>query len=157
MTPPPRPWRPTDRTGGDRPMTAHAPAQTASVLIVEDDPDTASSLACFLRLGGGPRVATARDGPRGLAAALADPPDVVVLDLGLPRRNGLLVGEELLARLPNRPLLIAVTGYADPAARAVAAEAGFDHYLVKPADPFHIDALIQAHLRAGAPGDPPPA
>ena len=79
--------------------------------------------------------------------AVADQPDVVVCDIGLPKKNGLLVAEELAASLPHRPLLIAVTGYSGQVSEGLAAAAGFDHYLLKPADPFRIAAFIDAHLQ----------
>ena len=129
-------------------MTATSPTRTASVLIIEDNLDTAESLARFLRLGCGFRVTIATDGVKGLTAARAERPDVVICDLGLPKRNGLLVGEQIVESVDPRPLLVAVTGYGDPATRDLAARAGFDHYLIKPADPFEIEGLIDAHLQA---------
>ena len=130
-------------------MSVASPIRTASVLIIEDNLDTAESLARFLRLGCGFRVSIATDGIKGLNAARADRPDVVICDLGLPKRNGLLVGEQILDSVDPRPLLIAVTGYGDPATRDLAARAGFDHYLIKPADPFEIESLIETHLQDG--------
>jgi DNA-binding response OmpR family regulator len=118
-----------------------------SVLIIEDDLDTADSLARFLRLGCGYAVATAADGRDGVRMAVAHQPDVVVCDIGLPKKNGLLVAEELAASLPRRPLLIAVTGYGGQVSQGLAEAAGFDHYLLKPADPFRIVAFIEAHLQ----------
>jgi len=114
------------------------------VLIIEDHRDTAESLADFLRLEYGYRVTTAADGLTGLRMAVADPPDAVVCDIGLPRRNGLLVAEELAATLPVKPLLIAITGYADQVPADLARDAGFDHLLAKPADPETVGALIAA-------------
>jgi two-component system, sensor histidine kinase len=125
--------------------TASAPGRTVSVLIIEDDLDTADSLARFLRLGCGYAVATATDGLKGIRMAVADEPDVVVCDIGLPKRNGLLVAEELAESLPHRPLLIAVTGYGDQVSQGLAEAAGFDHYLLKPVDPFQIEAIIKSH------------
>ena len=124
------------------------------ILIIEDNLDTADGLARFLRIGCGYTVMTAFDGLKGLEMALADRPDVVICDLGLPKRNGLLVGEQILSTLEPRPLLIAVTGYGDHATRELARTAGFDHFLVKPADPFEIEALIQSHFAPEA--DPVP-
>jgi DNA-binding response OmpR family regulator len=120
------------------------------VLIIEDNVDTADGLARFLRIGCGYTVATATDGLKGLLAARNDPPDVIICDLGLPKRNGLLVGEEIAAAQNPRPLLMAVTGYGDAATRDLARDAGFDHFLVKPADPFEIEALIEAHFASRA-------
>jgi DNA-binding response OmpR family regulator len=130
--------------------TAPAEGQTVSVLIIEDDADTADSLARFLRLGCGYTVATAPDGLKGIQMAVADLPDVVVCDIGLPKKNGLLVAEELALSLPRRPLLIAVTGYGEQVSADLAQAAGFDHFLVKPADPFQIEALIEDHLEHSA-------
>jgi DNA-binding response OmpR family regulator len=135
-------------------MTVSHPSSTASVLIIEDNSDVADSLARFLRIGCGYEVDTEGDGVRGVRTALGHPPDVVICDIGLPKKNGILVGEELIELLPDRPLLIAMTGYGDPTTRALAEEAGFDHFLVKPADPFAIEELIEAHLkRRSAGGD----
>jgi DNA-binding response OmpR family regulator len=131
-------------------MTVSNTTSTASVLIIEDNADVADSLARFLRIGCGYEVSTAPDGLKGVRAALAHPPDVVVCDIGLPKKNGILVGEELLESLSDRPLLIAITGYGDAPTRALAEEVGFDHFLVKPADPFAIEALIEAHLKQRA-------
>lgn len=133
--------------------TSFAPPRTARVLIVEDNKDLADSLARFLGLGYGYTVAVEYDGAAGVASAEANPPDAVICDLALPRRNGLLVGEEIAELVRPRPLLIAVTAFDDDRLRALAADAGFDHFLTKPADPLAIEALIATHLAArGEPG-----
>jgi DNA-binding response OmpR family regulator len=134
-------------------MMVEQQVHALSVLIVEDNPDTAESLARFLRLGCGYEVTTAPDGLKGVRTALELNPDVVVCDLGLPKRNGLLVAEELIECLPRRPLMIAVTGYGNQVSREHATDAGFDHFLVKPADPFEIEALIEAYARRTSLGD----
>jgi DNA-binding response OmpR family regulator len=119
----------------------------ARVLVIEDNQDTADSIARFLRVGCGFEVRTTLDGEKGLKLALADPPDAIVCDIGLPRLNGLKVARELTDTLSIKPLLIAVTAYGGTYPEDMAREAGFDHYLVKPADPFRIEGLIQGHLR----------
>lgn len=136
-------------------MSAATLTRPMLILIIEDNVDTADGLARFLRIGCGYSVVTASDGLKGLLAARNDPPDVIICDLGLPKRNGLLVGEEIAAAQNPRPLLMAVTGYGDAATRDLARNAGFDHFLVKPADPFEIEALIEAHFasRADQPTD----
>jgi DNA-binding response OmpR family regulator len=128
-------------------MNASPSTTTGAVLIVEDNADVADSLARFLRIGCGYSVATASDGVRGVRAARENPPDVLIIDIGLPKKNGILVAEELIESLPERPLVIAVTGYGDATTRALAEEAGFDHFLVKPADPFAIESLIEDFLK----------
>jgi DNA-binding response OmpR family regulator len=122
-----------------------------SVLVIEDLADTADSLARFLRVACGYEVSVASDGERGVRTALATHPDVVVCDIGLPKLNGLGVARRLSGGTGYRPLLIAVTAYGGVYPEGQAREAGFDHYLVKPADPFQIEALVEEHLR------PPPA
>jgi two-component system, sensor histidine kinase len=136
-------------------MSSSIPTTTASVLIIEDNQDVADSLSRFLRIGCGYDVATAFDGVRGVRAARENPPDVLIIDLGLPKKNGILVGEELIESLPDRPLVIAVTGYGDTTTRALAEEAGFDHFLIKPADPFAIESLIEDHLKRRSGDDLP--
>jgi len=119
----------------------------ARVLVIEDNQDTADSIARFLRVGCGFEVRTTLDGEKGLKLALADPPDAIVCDIGLPRLNGLKVARELTDSLTTKPLLIAVTAYGGTYPEEMAREAGFDHYLVKPADPFRIEGLIQGHVQ----------
>jgi DNA-binding response OmpR family regulator len=127
------------------PSTAAPPV---SVLVIEDLVDTADSLARFLHIGAGVEVRVAYDGETGVKMAFADRPSAVVCDIGLPRLNGLRVAAEL-AELKPKPLLIAVTAYGGVYTEDLARAAGFDHYLVKPADPFEIERLILEHARKG--------
>jgi DNA-binding response OmpR family regulator len=120
---------------------------TAAVLVVEDNMDAADSMARFLRVASGFDVRVAYDGAAGVRSAEANPPDVVVCDIQLPRLNGLQVAEQLCALGPARPLLIAVTAFGAQFPEDRARAAGFDHYLTKPADPFAIEGLINDHLR----------
>ena len=122
-----------------------------SVLVIEDVMDTADSLARFLHVGTGLEVRVAYNGETGVKMAFADPPSVVICDIGLPRLNGLRVAGEL-AELKPRPLLIAVTAYGGVYTEDLARAAGFDHYLVKPADPFEIERLVLEHARGPAGG-----
>jgi DNA-binding response OmpR family regulator len=122
--------------------------RATKVLIVEDNFDVADTLARFLHIGCGYEVATAADGPKGVRSAIANAPDVVIVDIGLPKLNGLLVAEEITQELPHRPLMIAVTAYGDAATRSLAKDVGIDHFLTKPADPFAIEELIEAHIAA---------
>ena len=126
------------------PVPLPTPSRPLSVLVVEDQPDVADSLALFLEVACRCRVSVARDGEEGVAAARAQAPDAVVCDIGLPKKDGFAVAREV-ATLPRKPLLIAVTGYGDDEFRAKGREAGFDHYLLKPADPFEIEAILRAY------------
>ena len=113
------------------------------VLVVEDHADTAESTALFLRLHGH-EVEVAPDGPTALRIAADNPPDVALLDFGLP---GALDGCEVARRLQEKAagrklLLIAVTGYGQEEDRRRSEQAGIDLHLVKPVDPDHITTLL---------------
>lgn len=123
-------------------MHAREP-QPLSVLIVEDQPDVAESLKLFLDLCGGYEVSVARDGEAGVEAALVHPPGAVVCDIGLPKKDGFQVAAELTAGLVSTPLLIAVTGYGTKDVEDRARRAGFQHFIVKPADPFQLEGLLR--------------
>ena len=122
-----------------------------SVLVIDDNKDTADSLARFLRLSAAFDVRVAYDGQTGLKSAVQKPPDVVVLDIGLPKLDGIKVARDLLGQLPVKPLLIAVTGYGGTYPESQAREAGFDFYLVKPADPLVVEKLIRCRDQSPRP------
>lgn len=130
-------------------MSDRSTAHPLTILVIEDHPDVADTLALFLRLAGGCEVEVAYDGQAGLAAALRTWPDAIVCDLGLPDRNGFAVAEAVLRGLPYKPLLVAVSAYSDEAIQGRARWAGFDHFLVKPADPLQIEGLIRQHAARG--------
>ena len=119
----------------------------ASVLVIDDNMDSADSLARFLRVAVGYEVRVAYDGPSGIRMVSERVPDVVVCDIAMPKLSGLRVAEQLAGLVP-KPLLIAVTAFAGEFREAQAREAGFEFYLAKPADPFVIEALIQNRKRA---------
>lgn len=114
------------------------------VLVVDDHPDTAESEAQLLRYLGY-CVRTARTGPQAVAAAQAQPPDVVLMDLGLPGMDGYLAAAEIRRSCPHKPLVIAVTGFANVSYRRRCSEEGFDHFLVKPCDPDALATLLKTH------------
>jgi two-component system CheB/CheR fusion protein len=106
------------------------------ILIVDDNVDSAESLALLLHLDGGHEVRVAHDGPAGLEAVGQFLPEVVLLDIGLP---GGMDGYEVARRLRDLPglestFLVALTGYGQEEDRRRAEEAGFDAHCVKPAD-----------------------
>ncbi len=117
-----------------------APTARRRILVVDDNVDAAESLAVLLRLEGH-EVRVACDGPAALAAAQADPPEMVVLDLGMPGMDGFEVARRLRA-LPGSDgvLLVALTGWAQGEDRRRCHEAGFDGHLPKPVE---WDALRQ--------------
>jgi CheY-like chemotaxis protein len=90
------------------------------------------------------------DGVAGLAAARDMNPDVVLLDIGLPKMDGLEVARALRARGDGPRLLVAMTGFGQAEDRARTAAAGFDHHLTKPVDPNLLQSLMQTARGARA-------
>jgi CheY-like chemotaxis protein len=114
------------------------------ILIVEDDKDTRMSLAALLRYERY-TVVTVATGLVALEMAKLYPPNVVLLDIGLPDMDGYQVAEELRSEHPEGALYIAaVTAYGSPEHKQRAAEAGIDVHVTKPADPLAIVRLIEA-------------
>jgi CheY-like chemotaxis protein len=109
-----------------------APGARRRVLVIEDNDDIRESLRLLLELCGHD-AETAADGTSGLRSLLAAPPDVALIDIGLPGLNGYDVARALRARLPHeRVRLVAVTGYGQDVDRERALAAGFDGHLLKP-------------------------
>jgi two-component system, OmpR family, response regulator len=105
------------------------------VLVVEDDEDTASSLAMLLRLYGY-EVEVAADGSSALRAVQVSPPDVVLLDIGLPKMDGWAVARHIRKQTGwKRPLLVAISGYGAETDQRRSQEVGMDLHLVKPVAP----------------------
>lgn len=122
--------------------TEQAARTGCRVLVVDDNADAADSVAMFLRLEGH-SVETACDGHEALARAAAFAPDVVVLDIGLPGLDGYEVARRLRqSSFCGASLLVALTGYGQRGDQAQAHAAGFDHHLVKPADPCRLARLV---------------
>jgi two-component system CheB/CheR fusion protein len=113
------------------------------VLVVDDNVDAAESTAALLAIWGY-ETRIAHDGNSVLPAVRSFRPDVVLLDIGLPGRNGFEVARELRA-LPESPvrLLAAMTGYGQQEDRQRSAAAGFDLHLVKPLDPGQLRATLE--------------
>jgi two-component system CheB/CheR fusion protein len=116
------------------------------VLIVDDNTDAAHTLAMLMEIGGHV-VQLCYDGHSALTECEKFLPEVVLLDIGLPGLDGLEVARRLRSmNLSPRPMLVALTGYGQAEDMRRSHEAGFDHHLVKPADPQTLTALM-ASLR----------
>jgi PAS domain S-box-containing protein len=112
------------------------------ILVVDDNADAAEALSRILQLQD-QEVCVAHDGHAALQMADAMQPEIIFLDLDLPKMNGLDVARRLRTGWPIRPpLLIATTGFGQEEDRRRTAEAGFDHHLVKPIDPQVIRSLL---------------
>src|SRR5262249_47542851 len=112
------------------------------VLVVENNADTQATCAQFLRLYGH-NVAVAADGPSALHLIQADPPDVVLLDIALPKLEGWNLAQQIRhLSLGKRPLLIAVGGHGMKSHRKRSYECGIDFHLVKPVNPARLEHLL---------------
>ncbi len=119
------------------------------LMVVDDNVDAADTLAMLLEAAGH-EVAVEHDSRRALERGRLAPPDVFLLDIGLPEMDG----RELARRLRAQPetancVLIAVSGYGQEQDRRAATEAGFSHHLVKPVD-FDALAGLLAEVRGAA-------
>jgi CheY-like chemotaxis protein len=112
------------------------------VLIVDDNRDAATSLADLMKITGN-ETHTAHDGQEAVEAAARLRPDVIVLDIGLPKMNGF----EACRKIREQPwsktiVMVALTGWGQDDDRRKSAEAGFDGHLIKPADFGELTRLI---------------
>jgi signal transduction histidine kinase len=112
------------------------------VLVVDDNVDAAEALGVQLQ-SSGHRVTIEHDGVAALASARREPPEVCLLDIGLPGMDGYELARSLRA-FPEtaHALLVALTGYGQDADRSRAIAAGFDRYVVKPIDPEQLSQVI---------------
>jgi len=109
---------------------------------VDDNRDSADSLGLLLEIPGN-AVRIAYDGLHAVEMAAEFQPDVVLLDIGLPKLDGYQVAQRIRQQPGGKDLtLIALTGWGQEEARVRAKEAGFDSHLVKPVDP----GLLLRHL-----------
>jgi CheY-like chemotaxis protein len=124
--------------GGD----ATQAAAQGRILVVDDNRDGAASLAMLLTVMGND-TRTAHDGLEGVELAEAFRPDLIVLDIGLPKLNGY----DACRRIREKPwakdtLIVAATGWGQDDDRRRSKEAGFDHHLVKPVDAAELNRLL---------------
>ena len=124
-------------------MTSAEP--NATVLVVEDTRDVLALIERALATSGY-TVHQAQDGDSGLALALDLEPDVVILDIGLPKRSGLEVAAELRRRAFRAPILM-LTARDTVSDKVSGLDAGADDYLAKPFDTDELVARVKALLR----------
>lgn len=118
------------------------------ILIVDDYPDAVEIWALYLRAFGY-RVSTAGDGVEAVAQAERLLPDLIVLDLELPRMSGFDVARHLRANPNTEDIpLIAATGYSHQRQLDLARDAGFDLIVVKPCDPDELVGEIERLLHS---------
>ena len=121
------------------------------ILVVDDNRDSADSLATVLQLMGH-SIQRAYDGLEAVQAAAAFRPDVVLMDIGLPKMNGYEAAREIRKQTWGRAMsVIALTGWGTEEDKRRASEAGFDYHLTKPVEAGALEellALIASRRRA---------
>jgi PAS domain S-box-containing protein len=135
--------------------TSERRSQSRRILVVDDNRDSADSLATLLRLFGND-VRTSYNGRQALAVAAIYRPDLVLLDLGLPGMDGFEVARQMRS-LPDQggTLIVAMTGYGTEEDRRQTSAAGFNAHLVKPVDIETLQELLSSpELMSNAPTTP---
>jgi CheY-like chemotaxis protein len=125
---------------------AQSPAGTRRrILVVDDNRDAVDSLALMFQLRGHD-IEIAHDGLEAVQAAATFRPDVVLLDIGLPRMNGYEAARHIREQPWGKSMvLIALTGWGQEEDKRRALEAGFNHHLTKPVEAAALEDLL-AHL-----------
>ncbi|MEO5692714.1 MAG: ATP-binding protein [Usitatibacter sp.] len=127
----------------DAPAVSYDATGGRDVLVIEDNEDARETLRMLLETGGH-RVNAEPDGESGLATALRTRPEVMLVDIGLPRMDGYEVARRVRADAgwTRRPLMVAITGYGQAGDRENALAAGFDLHLAKPVEPQRLLEII---------------
>jgi PAS domain S-box-containing protein len=119
------------------------------VLVVDDNEDAAQTLAMLLQMDGH-IVKTAADGEQAVAAANEFDPDIIFMDLGMPRMDG-LQATQAIRDLPGgrRSRIVALTGWGQEHDVRRTRSAGMDHHLTKPVDPESLSKLMASFVEDG--------
>ena len=112
------------------PLPTSEPGQPVLVLIVDDNVDAADTLADLLQLDGY-RTQACYDEQQALDAARDDPPEIVIVDIGMPERGGHVLARQIRDLLPHA-LLIAFTGFSRSEDIERSLKSGIDEHWVKP-------------------------
>ncbi|MGD0512118.1 MAG: response regulator transcription factor, partial [Terriglobales bacterium] len=117
----------------------------AKILIVEDEPNMVAGLRDNFEFEGH-QVITASDGVAGLERAIAESPDLVILDVMMPRMSGLDVCRQLKSKRPSIPIIM-LTARGQEVDKVVGLELGADDYVTKPFSIRELLARVKAVLR----------
>ncbi len=113
------------------------------ILVADDNDDSAAAMAMMLKLLGN-EVRTANDGLEAIEIAEAFRPELILLDIGMPGKNGYDVCRHLREQSWGSQVVIAaLTGWGQDEDKRRSQEAGFDHHLVKPVDPNDLEKLLK--------------
>ena len=122
-------------------------AQPFRILVVDDNQDSAMSLAMMLSIMGH-ETKTAHDGETAVSVAESFLPDVVLLDIGLPKLNGYEVAQRIRENAWGASMfLIAITGWGQEEDHQRSSEVGLNVHMVKPVEPAALELLL-SELRA---------
>ncbi|MES2942882.1 MAG: response regulator [Pseudomonadota bacterium] len=126
------------------PLPAPASPGALRILVADDNRDAAATLSMLLEIMGH-TVRQAHDGEEAVRASSEFDPQLVLLDIGMPRLNGYQACSQIRSQAGgSAKTLIAITGWGQAGDRKASREAGFDHHLVKPVDPNALEELIAA-------------
>jgi signal transduction histidine kinase len=125
-------------------------ARSLKILIADDNVDAADTLAALLQVMGH-NVQAVHDGEAAVAAAAQFAPQVVVLDIGMPRMNGYEACRRIRAQPHDKPpMVVALTGWGQEQDLERSQAAGFDWHLVKPIEAEALEKLLEAQVLAAA-------
>jgi DNA-binding response OmpR family regulator len=128
-------------SGGD--ATRPIPGRPLRILLADDDRDATLSLSTLLKLEGY-EVRHVYDGTATLDAVREFEPDIVLVDIGMPKISGYDVARRVRDRYgKERPVLVALTGWKQASDKILATLAGFDHHVAKPYDPGKLLELVR--------------
>jgi DNA-binding response OmpR family regulator len=130
----------TSSDTGSKPLASEAARSSKRILLVDDDQEIVESMRTVLE-SRGYQILVARDGNQGLAMAEAEEPDLVVLDMMMPKRSGFLVLEKLRRSRPDPMRVIMITANEGSRHKAYAEMLGVDDYIRKP---FAMDRLLDS-------------
>jgi DNA-binding response OmpR family regulator len=133
------------KTSRDHSQPAEPTERKISLLVVEDDENISSAITEYFTRAGY-NVKTVEDGLMGVKTALDEPPDAVVLDLMLPKMDGLAVCRELREKAGYLPILM-LTAKDDVVDKVLGLEMGADDYITKPFSLRELEARIKSVLR----------
>ena len=124
------------------PATEPAPVTGLRILVVDDNHDSAESLSLLLELAGY-QTNVAFDGVEAVEAAASFRPEVILMDLGMPKLNGFEAARQIRQQAWGKGIvLVALSGWGQEEDRNKTAEAGFDAHLVKPVDYATLTELL---------------
>lgn len=123
-------------------MDATVNRSALRVVVVDDNYDANAALSRLIKASGFQVAGRAYDGLSGLSVIKAERPDVAILNIAMPALDGYALARRIHSEMESPPRLIALTGFGEESDRAKAAEAGFDEYMLKPANWKKLEAVL---------------